>query len=650
MFKYKCLVFLLVLIGLTACKSTPTEDESSGDLAITAVANSEKAIDSTSESETPVVSTADTNSDYEISQSEYSVKPGEFNLYPRDTSGWDQSGWSIITPSADSRLIYVSSSLGDDETADFYALRDINDIEDPGLIKPFKTIAAALGASRDGFPDWIILRRGDVWVVNIILELKMGRSVEERFVITSYGPSSERPMIKSESPEVLRIWPDQNYMAIIGLSLYAYTRDPLSPDFSGWGNVDNSLAVRIYAPHDVVMGSILFEDNLFNFFSKAITLHGGGKFHDIIIRRNVILNSFSENGHSQGIYAAHASIFMEENTLDHNGWYKQQVGEGNEDAEGQATMFNHNTYFSDANYTISRNNIFLRASSIHQKWTSNSPGGSVTDQVMSSHLLMDGNLFVGGEIGVSAGGNTDYNTGPRWHDVNIIDNVMLAIGRDQPTNRTLGWYIDASDWDSGNICGNHLLHNDNPSVTNLLGIFITGHSVNVDASFNVIYGLMKSESSSNAGAITVNKGPKEEIKITDNFIQLVDSKMRPMVSDSIDQTTFQNNKYFSEADLDVWFRTNGKDYSFDNWNSLVVDAGSSSEELSFLDSERTFETYLLSIGINPTIADFVAEASKQSKLNWRRALTAQQINEYIREGYGNVSCPNKGSTYFSSIN
>ena len=112
MFKYKSLVFLLVMIGLTACKSTPTEDDGSENLAITPIATSEQTItDSTSEPEAPVASTADTSSEYETNQNEYSVQPGEFNLYPREVNGWDESGWSIITPSEDSRLIYVSSSL-----------------------------------------------------------------------------------------------------------------------------------------------------------------------------------------------------------------------------------------------------------------------------------------------------------------------------------------------------------------------------------------------------------------------------------------------------------------------------------------------------------------------------------------------------------
>jgi hypothetical protein len=168
MLKFKSLVFLLVLIGLTACKSSPTADEGADNLTLTPIASS-----SAQQQQNPVTSTADTSDDSEANQSEYNVQPGEFNLYPRETSGWDESGWSIITPSEDSRLIYVSSSLGDDETAEFYAPRDIDDIEDPGLIKPFKTIEAAMRYARDGFPDWVLLRRGDIWIVNSILELKM---------------------------------------------------------------------------------------------------------------------------------------------------------------------------------------------------------------------------------------------------------------------------------------------------------------------------------------------------------------------------------------------------------------------------------------------------------------------------------------------
>ena len=647
--KLKNIILILLFISLSACKTSPATDEVEVDTSLTVSVNSESQDESGAEPKV-VTSTASSVSTAALETSEYNVEPGEFNLYPRETSGWDESGWSIISPSEDSRLVYVSSSMGNDETAEYYAPRDISDVQDPsGIIKPYKTIHAAREHARDGYPDWILLRRGDSWEVNSLIKLRSGRSFEERAVITSYGQGIERPVLKADSAEVLRIWPDQNYMAIVGLSLYAYKRDPKSPDFSGWGAVSESLAVRMYAPREVAMGSILLEDNLFNFFSKAITIHGGGEFLDIVIRRNVILNSYSERDHAQGIYAVNVSALLEENVFDHNGWYKQQIDGGNDKAEGQATMFNHNTYFTDVNYTISRRNIFLRASSIHQKWTANSPSDGSSDQITSTNILIDSNLYVSGDVGISAGGNTDYNNGPRWRNINIVDNLMLAIGRDQSTNRTLGWYIDADDWDGGNICGNYLLHNDNSNVVSLKGINISGHSSDISVSRNVIYGLVK-PSESGIGAINVNDAPKDNIRISDNLIQLVGSQMRVLSADNLDNSEYSNNRYYSDADNDLWFESEGVGYSFDEWTMLSGDTGSSANREPFADTDRSFEAYLASIGLPESIDAFVEQVAQTSRFNWDRTLTVDVISAYIRAGYGDLRCDQPGNTFFPYAN
>ena len=147
---------------------------------------------------------------------------------------------------------------------------------------------------------------------------------------------------------------------------------------------------------------------------------------------------------------------------------------------------------------------------------------------------MEDNVYVGGEIGISAGGNTDYDNGSRWKDITIINNVMLAIGRDRPTNRTLGWNIDATDWDGGLICGNYLLHNDNPLVTNLFGIRLNGHSNDVVISENTIHGLISPNPSSKVGAISIDSDPKANIKVSENNIQLNDSNMRVLLVDNLD--------------------------------------------------------------------------------------------------------------------
>ena len=60
----------------------------------------------------------------------------------------DSQGWTVVTPSADSRIIHVSS-----------AGNDANDGLSPAT--PLATIAHARTLIRAGFPDWVVLRRGD---------------------------------------------------------------------------------------------------------------------------------------------------------------------------------------------------------------------------------------------------------------------------------------------------------------------------------------------------------------------------------------------------------------------------------------------------------------------------------------------------------
>lgn len=640
----KYIALLIIVISLTACKSSPTTDNADESVVVSTTSVNEPAVSGTqgavtANSEEPVTSTANTENGPSADIPDYIVNSGEFNHFPREISGWDETGWSIVVPSEDSRLIYVSSSVGDDETAEFYAPRDISDLQNPGQIKPFKTIHAAIDQTRKGFPDWILLRRGDQWEVAARAELKAGRSIDERSVFTSYGQSPDRPVIsRSDGREMLRIWSNRNYVAVLGISFYAEERDPQSASFAGWGNVGDVDGILIYGPEGIKMGSILIEDNHFNYLSKGVSIDGKAEHVDIVIRRNIITNSYSESGHAQGMGATTASALLEENIFDHNGWLVQQrVEGGKEEAEGQATIYNHNTYFRRAVDTVFRNNIFLRPSSIHNKWTAN-PTVKGVDEIGSSNLLMENNLYVGGEIGISAGGNDDYDTGHRWSNIRIIDNVMLAIGRDRPTNRNLAWYIDAIDWDGGDICGNYLLKNDNPLVQNINGIKVNGHSRDVTVSKNILYDLYMSQPSNNNGALRMNDEPKSNILIKDNSIQLAGSEMRPVISENLPSTRFENNTYYTDADNDQWFRVNGGNYSFDEWESLSGDFESLNERQSYIEPERTFETYLDSIGFGSSIDAFVRSAMDQPTRTWSENFSAERINAYIREGYGNTTC------------
>jgi hypothetical protein len=627
----KFLAFIIVVSVLGGCKTSPVADEDGNNEAVT----------STATSKSEPVNSALTASDPET------LFLGKFNIFPRETNGWDESGWSIISPSEDTRLIYVSDSTGDDATGEFVQPNTVTDIYNPASIKAFKTIEAAMTNVREGYPDWVLLKKGDVWDLPKMINARSGRSSVERSVISSYGVSAQRPTLKSTDKYGFRIWSDVNFVAIVGVSLYAEQRDPNSSEFLGWGNVPNQTGIYLYQSPGETKRSILLEDNEINFFSGGISMTGSGHIIDTVVRRNIIRNSYSESSHSQGMYAVRASVLLEENIFDHNGWYIQQPDNSNNNSEGgQATMFNHNTYFSDSYDTISRRNIFLRPSSMHQKWTANSPSDSDADQIKSINLLMSDNLCVGGEIGISAGGNTDYGTGPRWENINIIDNVLLAIGRDQPTNRTLGWYIDVDDWNGGDVCGNYLLHNQNQNVNNLNGINVSGHSTDVNLAKNIIFGLLKSNSTGN-GAINVSSAPKENIRVYGNTIQLVNSEMRVITADYLSVSEYTDNKYYSDADPEMWFGSENEDYNFADWTMLSGDTNSTAKEEPFVDASRTFSSYLISIGLSGSIDDFMEQASQQSRANWNREFSATVINEYIRSGYGEERCGQQGESYFT---
>ena len=95
----------------------------------------------------------------------------------------DANGWTIFTPSPDTRIIYVSNSSGSDSAG---VVGDVN--------HPYKTIAKGLSLLRQGYPDWLLLKKGDTWIESNQLK-KSGRSATEPMLISSYGTGA-RPLIK----------------------------------------------------------------------------------------------------------------------------------------------------------------------------------------------------------------------------------------------------------------------------------------------------------------------------------------------------------------------------------------------------------------------------------------------------------------------
>src|SRR5215218_3503613 len=98
----------------------------------------------------------------------------------------DEQGWTVVTPSDDTKIIYVSSSQGSDRN------------DGRTSKSPVKTIAKGYDLLRDGKPDWLLLKTDDVFTEQPPTWRISGRSKDEPQLVGSYGPG-EKPIIQTGS-------------------------------------------------------------------------------------------------------------------------------------------------------------------------------------------------------------------------------------------------------------------------------------------------------------------------------------------------------------------------------------------------------------------------------------------------------------------
>jgi hypothetical protein len=100
----------------------------------------------------------------------------------------DAQGWTVVTPAADTRQVYVSA-----------AGNDANDGSSPATA--VATIGRGRQLVRSGFPDQLLLRRGDAFNQALNTWTASGRSAAEPLVIASYAdpaaPSAARPRLNT---------------------------------------------------------------------------------------------------------------------------------------------------------------------------------------------------------------------------------------------------------------------------------------------------------------------------------------------------------------------------------------------------------------------------------------------------------------------
>jgi hypothetical protein len=503
-------------------------------------------------------------------------------------------GWTDWTDSSDTQNVYVSSSSGDDN----------ND----GLseAKAVKTIAKGKLILRNGFPDHLLLKRGDVWNEALGTWSKSGKSASEPIVVAYYGDATERPLLKTGDKGAVYAAPNStvNYVSLIGLHFYAHTRDPDSPDFVGAAGEEG---IRWLATTD----GLLIEDVYVQFY-RATNITVQGMIQNAAIRRSIIADAYSTSSHSQGIYAQEVTnLLIEGNVFDHNGWNEEVSG-------AQKTQFNHNMYINaTCNNLIVKDNISVRAASHGLQAR---PGGDVM-----------GNLFVDVPIGFSYGlvlGDSPPKPGGVTGEV--AGNVILAGTDIEPEALPRGFGIELGNIKKASIHDNFILHDKSAkpygAAISLNDNGIGLHDLTIEN--NVIYD-WRGNLNISSGADFLN------VLIKGNQVQAPDD-MTLLVSASggfPSQIRWENNTWFSANPANKWFSGNGKTYTYDAFAMAAPETGGAAKALTYEAPDRTIAKFHESIGKTADFHVFMAEARKQQRKRYLYEYTPAAPIAFLTAGF-----------------
>jgi hypothetical protein len=511
------------------------------------------------------------------------------------TAGLDlqltEDGWTAFERSPDTRVVYVSSSRGNDAW----------DGLSPDT--PVHSLAAGKARLRHGFPDWMLLRRGDRWDEALGQWKKSGRSPREVMHVGSYGEETERPLILSGTSDGLHSGSYGNSPAHIGY--LAFTGLHLRPSaYTGAEGTPAGVAWRLPTT------GLLFEDCVFEGYCNNVVIEAvGGRSSDVRVRRSIIVDAFTTgSAHAQGMYLFGIDgLTIEGCLLHHNGW-RDKPGAG-------ATIFRHNIYVQNGNRGVRvLGNIIAEAGSHGLQLR---PGGEAVD-----------NLFVANPISLMLGSKTADDVQPAV----ARDNVILD-GRDIDENNPRGWGIEVASLPSGRIEGNVIAHREHGAFPFAINLF-TGDNPrglhDLVLRNNVVYGW--------GGPVLVQGSPPrvdglvfEDNDLQDEGAELLLHVYEEALLGSLE--TARNRLHLGARPESSWIRVGGRPMSPTGLVTTLGDRTSKGERARYPAADRTLAGYAETVGLEGGRAGFFAAARAQTRDNWRPELTATAANEWIRAGF-----------------
>jgi chitodextrinase len=518
-------------------------------------------------------------------------------------------GWTDVTPSSDTRVVYVSSSGGSDANSGLSSSA------------PVKSLAKARTLVRDNAPDWMLLKKGDTWTENLSNWTQSGRSEQEPILISSYGTSAQRPLLNTGTSIGFSNSGQVSHLAIVGLSFHAHTRDTSSSSYNG--TTSGSHGFQSLG----LMDDVLVEDTVFDDYRGDVSVTGyDARITDFTLRRSIITDSWSLDGQSAGLYVHLVDgITVEENVFDHNGWNESSIGQ-------TSTVPSHGIYMSSGNggAIVVRGNIISNSGSHGLQARS---GGIIENNLLLRNPI--NLLFGGGSPTVKAGGVSGRVTG----------NVILDSRSIAGSNRGTAMEFSNIKPGAGVVVSNNIMTADTHRQAPAITFGTTSDATNVSDSVgindltirdNIVYdwysGLSISTSfhAGGTGNLSINN-----LRVESNDFQkaavarLV--KHGPSVNKS--EIIFANNRYANAAfSSSSWFDVGSTTTSLSTWTSNV-EGTAKNTTVAYADPIRSIGRYNASLGGTASLSAFMAEADDQQSDSYDAAYSAAAVINYIRQGF-----------------
>ncbi len=497
----------------------------------------------------------------------------------------DGPGWTSFSPSVDSRIVYVSARFGNDANDGLSAA------------SPKQTLAAGYELMRDGFPDWLLLRRADQWHEAFPAWTKGGRLASEPMVIGSYG-SGPRPLLTTASGFgfMARAYPDARaHLALFDIHFIA--------DRSDGSSLDSGVTVLNHWS-DVLIENCRIEGYRNNIVVEQLDTRPS----NIRIRRCVVTDSFCTVGwFSQGIYAGTCDgLLVEENIFDHNGWRRGVPG-------ANAIIFNHNMYLHDScTGVVCRGNISARA--------------SATGISQRCAGICEDNLLLQNPTGVFYGGDPNLVTPARG----ALRNNIVFDARDIDSNSPRGFGFWIGGIRSAEIYGNIVAYHRSGSE-NIVGFNVVSELYSVSIARNLVYDWTLG---STGLCMNLDFRSARRVTVTDNMLaQPLGGFLighQPATATDLGRT-FGRNRYFTSNTTPHQFYYGT---SYPDWVGAFDEIYSTFGPLNFPDPNRDIAAYMTSLSLTPTLDAFMAKAREQERTTWDARFTSEAVQSYVRQGFG----------------